>query len=303
VRFRVTDIQRFCVHDGPGIRTTVFLAGCPLTCLWCHNPETANNAAAFYADEARCLGCGACVAACANGAHAMGGAGHVLMRERCARCMRCVEACPTGALLPTAQDMTADEILAVVLRDKAYYGETGGVTVSGGEPLLRFDEAIAFLRLCKARGIHTCVETSGVFRADGADALAEVCDCVLFDVKDTDSARLFANTGARLSTVLENLAALDARGVRTVMRAVLIGGVNANDAHADALAKIFCRLSHCECVELLPYHPYGGAKARQLGLSDTAKDEWNVPQSDIERFAARLAWGGARVKVEGSMRK
>jgi len=266
----VTDIQRFSIHDGPGVRTTVFLHGCPLRCGWCHNPETANNAPPFWYDKKKCL-----------------------------HCSMCADGCPAGAITPVSQHMPIDKIVEIVCRDKAFYREDGGVTLSGGEPLMRFSDALELLQALKVAGVHTCVETSGAFAAteEQLGAFAKVCDLVLFDVKDTDKSRLFRNTGAVLADVLTNLRMLDERAVPTRIRAVLLG-MNTNDTHAGKLAAMYRTLHHCNGIDLLPYHPYGGGKAARLGLVYEEDASWHVTAQAVEAFAAKLEANDIPVHIQ-----
>ena len=291
--YEVTDIQRFCIHDGPGVRTTVFLRGCPLHCLWCHNPETANDAARVFIDTQLCLSCGACAAVCPQNTR--------VNHTQCTQCGACATACPTGALTNVSQRMDHAAIVRAALRDAAYYGDTGGVTLSGGEPLMDFPNSLKLLTQLKAAGLHTCVETSGAFHASDAllDTFAAACDHVLFDVKDTDGARLQMNTGATLASILANLHALDARGITTTLRAVLLG-FNANLSHADALAAIYASLQHCTGIDLIPYHPYGNSKAARLGSPFAEDASWPVSADAVFTFAARLAAGGVPVHTHQS---
>jgi len=284
--YKVTDIQRFCIHDGPGVRTTVFLHGCPLRCTWCHNPETANGAPHYFFDAQACINCGACAEACAHGTH-------IGERDTCVQCGHCAAVCPTNAIAATATSMSGEAIVQTALRDAAYYSNGGGVTLSGGEPLMDFAKAVQLLTLLKEANLHTCVETSGTFAASEAElqAFAAVCGHVLFDVKDSDAERLYANTGARLDVVLNNLRALDSLGVSTTIRAVLLG-FNANEAHAKALAKLHATLPNCTGIDLIPYHPYGNGKAERLGLPREEHADWPVTAEAINAFTAHLAANG-----------
>lgn len=306
MNYQISDIQRFCLHDGAGIRTTVFLSGCPLTCRWCHNPETCNEAPLFYYNEEACLHCGACAIVCKSGAHCFIDSEHRLRRELCSHCGSCLSVCPCNAVTPTTQMMTADEILQAVLRDRTYYGENqGGVTLSGGEPLWHFEEALALLRLFKAHQLNTCVETSGAFAADtdGIAALTSLCDHILFDIKDTDAIRLAEHTGAHLPDILDKLRALDQSGGRTTLRVILLKSINCSKKHALSIAELYHSLTFCDYIELLPYHPFGNAKAKQLGLSVNAHAEWQIEAADIEEFAGCLTEQDVPVKYHGDLHK
>lgn len=285
IRLPVTRIQRFSTKDGPGIRTTVFLKGCPLRCAWCHNPETQSPEPQLLFSRQLCIGCGACTAACPTGAHQMGQAGHSWQAAACTGCGACAEACPTGACETAAQWMTAEEILRVVLQDKPFYGSTGGLTLSGGEPMLRPAACVSLLQSAKAAGLHTAVETCGQFDADWLPELAACTDLFLWDYKDSDPQRHLQYTGASNERILENLHRLDALGARIRLRCILVAGVNLNEQHLQAIVQTYTSLRGCEGVDLLPYHAYGGSKAVQLGRQDTANPDW-IPTGDAVRQAA-----------------
>lgn len=276
----VTKIQKFCTHDGPGIRTTVFLKGCPLHCIWCHNPETQSRRMEFFYSPQFCLGCGACVQICPASVHHLASE-HKIDRKDCTGCMACTEACPSGALEATATLMSTETIMAEVIKDRAFYGTTGGLTLSGGEPLLHGRSVLPLLQAAKAAGISTAIETCGVFDASLLEELVPLTDLFLWDVKDTDPSRHQQNTGGALSTVLANLRMADALGARTRLRCILLSGVNLNEAHLTALAELYGTLRHCEGIELLPYHTYGDSKNEQLGRASAAQSEWIPSEEEL----------------------
>ncbi len=286
IRLPVTDIQRFCMHDGPGVRTVVFLKGCPLRCAWCHNPEgqRPEQELLFYA--ARCIGCGACASVCPVGAQTL----HPergFDRARCLGCGRCAAVCCTEALVCARRDMTVEEILAVVARDRAFYGASGGLTVSGGEPMAHPAGVLSLLEATRAAGMTTAVETCGQFESAYLPRLVAAADLLLWDVKDTDAGRHKAYTGVSNERILANLREADRLGGHTRLRCILVAGVNTDEAHYRALAELAGSLRHCEGVELLPYHAYAGSKMLSLGLADNGRRDW-IPTEDILETAKQV---------------
>jgi len=262
----IFDIERFAIHDGPGIRTVVFFKGCTLRCKWCQNPEGISPKPELLYREGLCIGCGKC-AACRHDVHAFSDAEHRVEHYRCAVCGTCAVACPTQALAISGRASTAEEALKIVLRDRIYYSlSAGGLTLSGGEPLIQPHFARALLEAAKAEGLHTAVETAGSVPWSAFEAVADSVDLFLYDLKDTDRSRHKLNTGGDLQTILGNLRRLDSLGKGTWLRCPIIPGVNDTPEHRKKVAEIRNSLSHCEKLEMIPYHRLGHAKWLALGL-------------------------------------
>ena len=272
----VSDIQRFCMHDGPGIRTVVFLKGCPLRCEWCHNPETQSHRPELLFYGKKCLLCGMCARVCPNGVHAFEG-DHTLDRTRCVACGRCCEVCPTGALEICGKPRSVEELLHEIEKDRAFYGSDGGLTISGGEPFMQAEGSIALLKACREAGLSTAVETCGQFNSEIIPQIVPLVDLFLWDVKDTDRERHRQYTGQYNDLILSNLHAVDALGGKTRLRCIIVNTVNNNQEHFDRLERLKATLTHCEGIERIPYHAYGGAKAVFIGRPDNGRTEW-IPE-------------------------
>ena len=279
----VFNIQRFSVNDGPGIRTTVFLKGCMLRCLWCHNPESHSPRPQLMLYADRCIGCGKCIAACSAGLHNFGADGvHQIERENCAGCGRCAAEC-VGALEIAGREMSVEEILTEVQKDSAFYAHSGGgMTVSGGEPLMQPEFTTALFREAKQRGLHTCIETCGFAPTETVLALAPYVDLFLWDVKETDSARHKEFTGVPNERILANLRALNAAGAKIVLRCPIIPGYNDREEHLRAVGALAEELTGVIRVDVEPYHPLGKSKAASLGTS-YALGDMSFPAEDAVR--------------------
>jgi pyruvate formate lyase activating enzyme len=267
----VFDIRRFALDDGPGIRTTVFLKGCALACPWCQNPEGIRPGAELAYDERRCIRCGQCEAACAPGAIVLGEE-VALERGSCTLCGRCAEICPSGALRVIGRAYSPDELTEALLRDAVFYHTSGGgVTFSGGEPLLWPGYLAAVLSRLKDRGVHTAIETAGTFALDTfRELVLGLVDLVYFDLKVLDSGRHRALIGAPNEGICENLTALLAMpGTRVVVRVPLVPGMTATRENLSQIAD-FLRGAGCQEWDLVPYAGGGVAKRRILGQPDAS---------------------------------
>ena len=275
----VFDIQHFAIHDGPGIRTTVFLKGCPLHCLWCHNPESqAAGMEIFYLPE-KCIGCRACGEVCPEGAHHFEDNEHSLDRTVCVRCGACTLECYSGGLERVGQDMSVDAVLAEVLKD---------LTLSGGEPMQQFDFTRALLQAAKSAGLHTCLETSGCSSRERYLEVAPLVDLFLFDIKETDPDLHRQFTGVSNEAIRSNLLALDHSGASLVLRCPLIPGLNDRPEHRAGMSELANRLHHVVEIHILPYHPLGTSKSQRLGKTPALPKATAPEDSQVSSWLAAL---------------
>ncbi|MBP5544979.1 MAG: glycyl-radical enzyme activating protein [Kiritimatiellae bacterium] len=270
----VADIRRLTLHDGPGTRTTVFVKGCPLRCRWCHNPECLSSSPTLLFHDHLCVGCGLCAAACPERAHVLSRDGsHSIDRARCRVCGACAEACWLGALEICGRDYDPEELLRLLIRDKAFYDATGGgVTVSGGEPLLYADAVGNLFALLKQHGVRTALDTCGDVHFDAFEAVLPATDLVLYDIKGMDSERHRANTGRGNECIHDNLRRLGARGVPIEVRMPVVPGCNDAEGEFEAAAEFLAQIPSITAVRLLPYRSLARAKYRAAGLPDTMPD-------------------------------
>ncbi len=283
----ISDIQSFSLHDGPGIRTTVYLKGCQMVCPWCHNPEAiaASPTLAFYAN--RCIGCQACAAACPAGAIRFEPDGRRFYPDRCTSCFACVDACPAGALVRIGQTMGVDEVFGAIATDADYYQASGGgVTLSGGEPLLQIAFARALLERCREGGIDTAIESNLSVPFAVLEPLLPLLDRIYCDIKLLDDSRHRAATGISNRQLLSNLVRLAGETVPLVIRTPLIPGWTADDDNIRAIARWIEQ--HCPRAdyELLNYNPFAKAKYEPIGQTYSLPDARALPPETVRHFVA-----------------
>lgn len=284
----IFDIQRFSVHDGPGIRTNVFFKGCPLKCIWCHNPESQSKQAdiGYYSDK--CLACGACASVCKL--HTVSDGKHDYNRSECVKCGKCTEICPTNALTFFGREATAEEIIAEVMKDKTFYQTSGGgLTVSGGEPLYQPEFLKELLTLAKENRLHTCIETCGFASKETVKAIAPLTDIFLFDYKASDERSHMELTGAPLKPIVDNLIMLDKMGIKTVLRCPLIPNANLTEEHLDGIAKLAASLDNLIEVNVMAYHALGSGKYSALEKNNALSDQPSMTGAEKEELIDKIS--------------
>lgn len=265
---KIIEIKRFSVHDGDGIRTTVFFKGCPLRCLWCHNPESISPKSELAYYQNKCLSCGECVDICPIGAHTISPNGHVFIREQCIGCGKCEEACLGEALTFYGKKMTVDELLPILLEDRDFYENSGGgITLSGGECLAQSDFCAELLKKCKAAGLNTAVDTCGYVAQESFDKVMPYTDIFLYDLKAFDEDVHIRCTGVSNQRILENLKYLNECGKNVEIRIPFVPEYN--DDQVEKIANFLKTLKNVTKVRVLPYHNYAGSKYLSLGKNNT----------------------------------
>ncbi len=296
----VFNIQRYSIHDGPGIRTTVFLKGCPLNCWWCQNPESqlCGQEMIFWGD--RCIGCGACSAICPSGAIKIKNGIPVTEKEKCIFCGKCIEKCPALAREMIGKKLTTEEVIKEIEKDLVFYEESGGgVTFSGGEPLEQSEFLESLLNCCQEKKIHTAVDTSGYISWGILKKISPKVDLFLYDLKLTDNERHKKYTGVSNEIILENLKKLSSVHNNIFVRFPVIPGINDDYQNIKEIGKFLSSLKIAQ-VNLLPYHYIGADKYRRLGMIYKLADIRSPSEERLSEVSAILRKFNLKVKLRGS---
>ena len=262
----IFNIQRYSIDDGPGIRTTVFVKGCPLRCLWCSNPESQSPKPQWSYRYTSCKKCGRCITVCPTGALSMGPEGLIHDDEKCILCGKCVNKCLFEAPSIKGEVITAMDAFKVVARDKDYYGEEGGCTCSGGEILMQPNFVASIFRLCHENGINTNADTSGFGSREAMEIVAEHADLFYFDMKHMDPIAHKKYTGVNNDVIFDNLRYVASTGKPVSIRVPLIPNVNCTEENIEALSKYIKEIIPYATMHFLPYHEYGKNKYRMIGM-------------------------------------
>ena len=281
----VSNIQRFSIHDGPGIRTTVFFKGCNLRCLWCHNPETFETGSVMQYFKGKCTLCGRCVAVCPSGALSIENGTLVIDKSLCTLCGACVESCPNDAREINGESMSAEEIIDIAVKDKAYYIKSGGgITLSGGEPLLQPDGAAELLALAKNSGISTAIETALNVKKEALDKVLMLTDYFMCDIKAADDKLHKELTGVGNKRILENIRYLSGTGKALLLRMPVVPGMNDSEENIVQTANFINSLPNKHRLELLKFHSLARDKYSSLSMEYKAVDVTPPDNVSMEKY-------------------
>ena len=296
----VFNIQRFSIHDGPGIRSTVFLKGCPLHCPWCQNPESIRLLPEIITRDIKCIRCGKCVDICSQGAIFIGEEGRVIEWGKCNYCLKCAEVCPSKSIEASGEYKSADEVIEEVVRDSNFYRRSGGgMTISGGEPLVQWRFTLALLQKARKKGIHTALDTTGYADWEALDKVLNYTKLVLYDLKHMDSARHKEVTGVSNELILENLEkTVKKPGLKVWIRRPIILNFNDYEEELEELCRFVLTLGPAvEKVSLLPFHKFAELKYTAVGKVYPYQGTPLLSDERVEEFRKLVESHGLKVDV------
>lgn len=296
----IINIQKYCVHDGPGIRTTVFFKGCPLRCWWCHNPESHNPKHEIMFFQERCSSCGVCVKRCPENAIEIKDSAPVWDEKKCRLCGKCTDFCPNNAREYVGQDITPEELMKEIVKDMVFYEESGGgVTFSGGEPLLHADFLSVVLKSCKEKGINTAIETSGYAPWESFEKILDKVDLFLYDLKLMDNEKHKKYMGVGNEVILSNLKKLSSRGANIFARMPIIAGVNDDEEYINEAIKFLSDIKPLQ-VNLLPYHKMGMDKYRRLNKDYKLSGMEKPSDERLAEIVDKFNKSGIKTRIGGN---
>lgn len=300
IKGRIFNIMKYSIHDGPGIRTAVFFKGCPLSCQWCHNPESQKLEQELFFWPERCIGCGLCLENCPNGALAAADGKPEFRRELCQACGACAKVCNAGARELVGKIMSVPEVIAEIEKDLIFYDESGGgVTFSGGEAFMQPAFLTELLKECRKREIHSALETCGYVYPETLKSVSVLTDLFLYDLKHIDSQKHEQLTGMPNDLILENLRWLAANHPAVIVRVPVIPGCNDDPESLEELGKFMASLGRVKELHLLPYHKAGSDKYRRLGRTYTLPELQAPTDEAMEQMKKHLEGFGLNVKIGG----
>ncbi|MHA1300314.1 MAG: glycyl-radical enzyme activating protein [Candidatus Helarchaeota archaeon] len=295
----IFNIQRYCIHDGPGIRTLVFFKGCPLRCIWCSNPESQKNTPEILFTKAKCIGCGKCAEVCPEDA-IIKSADKRIDRNKCVLCMQCVETCYAEALEIAGNEMTVEEVIKEIVKDRPFYEKSGGgITVSGGEPLMQPKFLKTLLEECKKRNINTAIETCGYSNWESFKEALEFIDLVLIDIKHMNSTQHKELTGKANELILENIQKIAKLKKPTIIRFPLIPGYNDSDENIGKIGEFVKSLEGINEINIIPFHRLGESKYEHLDREWKMQNTKPPSQERLEEVKKMLEGFGLKVKIGG----